>query len=106
MSSSYKVLYQGQLPSSIGVLVTVPALKQWIVKSFENVNNDVSPRTFSLYQNGTTASHIITSTAVSIPAGGSWQRNCDMTFNAGDTIAGVASVSGQLTFTVWGSEIG
>jgi len=108
MANTYKILYQGQLPSSVGVLATVPAAKEWIAKTMEVVNNDTtSAHTFSLYQNGGTATHIITPTAVSIPAGGAWQRDrVSMTFNTADTLQGVASTASQLTMTMWGDEIG
>lgn len=108
MSDSFQILYQGQLPNSVATLATVPGAKQWIVKTIEIVNNDTtSAHTFSLYHNGTTAAHIITPIAVSIPAGGAWQRyEVSMGFATGDTLAGVASSASLLTITTWGDQVG
>lgn len=106
MANTYKVLLQTQLPNAVATLATVGAAKMWIIKLITVVNNDGSIRTYALYVNGTTAAHIITPGAVSLPASGGASGDDDTrTLNAGDTLAGVASVASQLTITVYGDEV-
>ena len=71
------------------------------------VNTDTSARTFGLYIGGTAAANEVTSNVISLPAsGGSWEWNpSGMTLEAGQTIAGIASVATKLTLTVWGDEV-
>ncbi len=106
MANAFKVLYQGQLGNTVATLATVPALKSWIIKHITAVNNDASARTFGLYVGGTAAANVITPPAVSLPAGGGFDWcPCDITLEAGKTLAGGASVATQVTVTVFGDEI-
>jgi hypothetical protein len=59
-TETYQVLYQGQLPVTVGTLYTVPASTQTFVRSISIVNNDTSKRTFELLVNGTAAANRIT----------------------------------------------
>lgn len=68
-TETYKVLYQGQLDSSVGTLYTVPSSTTAFMKTITIVNNDTSVRTFSLYVNGTAASNKITPTYEIQPGG-------------------------------------
>lgn len=103
MAVSYKVLAQGQLPSSIGTLYTVPALTEAIIKSIRIVNNDGSSRTFSLNVNGTAAANRITGTITLNPEDTYVIEK--LTLGAAETLRGVASVATQLTYTVFGAEV-
>lgn len=106
MASSFKVLYQGQLPSSITTLATVPTGTQWIVKDISMVNTDSSDRTAALYHNGVTGTALITPPAVSIVAGGMYAfSGGSITFETGGTLAGVASSANKITVTVSGDEV-
>ncbi len=53
-TDSFKQLYQGQPPSSPTLLATVPADKQWLIRSIHVVNTDGSTQYFALFTNGTT----------------------------------------------------
>lgn len=65
----FKVLAQGQLPSSIGTIYTVPASTMAIVKSIHLSNPTGSAVTAKLAVNGTANSNVILP-AISIVAGG------------------------------------
>jgi hypothetical protein len=108
MADTFKVLYQGQLGSAVATLATVPALKQWIIKQIDAVNTDTSARTFGLCVNGTGAANRTTSDVISLPASGGFMiwDGMSITLNAGDTIAGGASVATKVTVTIHGDEIG
>lgn len=106
MADAFKVLYQGQLGSSVATLATVGGGKSWIIKTMTAVNNDSSARTFGIYIGGTTATKVVTPPAISIPAGGAWEwTEIGMTLEAAQTIAGGASVASQVTVTVFGDEV-
>jgi hypothetical protein len=67
---AYKILAQGQLPSSVGTLYTAPSATQTFIKSISLVNatgSDVSG--IKLYLTGTTAAKQITG-SLTIPANG------------------------------------
>jgi hypothetical protein len=105
MADAYKKLYQGQLPSSVGTLVTVGGSVSWIVKHITVVNNDTASRTFSLYRDGTAATNVITPPAMVVLAGGMQEWDGTMAFEASATIRGLASVATMLTVTISGDEI-
>lgn len=69
-AEDYKVLAQGQLPSSISTLYTVGTGLSALIKSIMVVNNDTSTRTFNLSRGGTSASNRLTPASLEIPAGG------------------------------------
>src|SRR5262245_41079979 len=105
MADTYKLLYQGQLGSSVATLATVGTGKMWIIKHMTVVNNDTSARTFALYRQGTAASNIITPPNMSIPASGMAEWDGTMSLNDAETIRGGASVATQLTLTIDGDEV-
>jgi hypothetical protein len=104
-TDAYKLLYQGQLPSSVGTLATVGGGVSWIIKHISIVNNDTSARTFALYRQGTADSNIITPPAMGIPAGGMSEWDGTMALAASETLRGVGSVASKLTVTVCGDEV-
>ena len=65
----YKVLVQGQLPSSITTLYTSPASTTAFIKTITIINNDTAVRTATLARGGTAAANRI-SPILEIPAGG------------------------------------
>lgn len=69
-AEDYKVLAQGQLPSSIDTLYTVGAGLTAFIKSIMVVNNDTATRTFSIARGGTAATNRLTPASLEIPAGG------------------------------------
>lgn len=69
-SENYKVLYQGQLPSSHTTLYTVGTGLTSLIKSMMIVNNDTATRNFNLARGGTAALNRITPLNLEIPAGG------------------------------------
>lgn len=104
MAKTYKKLAQGQLPSSVGTLYTVPASTTAIIRHIRLVNNDSSARTGALYHDGTTAAQIILPPA-SIVVGGWAEFDGVITMEAADTLSGLASVATQITYTIYGVEI-
>lgn len=66
---AYKVLAQGQLPSSIATLYTAPASTVGFIKTITIINNDTVARTVTLARGGTAAANRI-SPILEIPAGG------------------------------------
>jgi hypothetical protein len=106
MADTWKVLYQGQLGNSVATLATVGGGKTWLVSRVKAVNTDSVARTMGLYIGGTTASHAVTPTAISIPAGGGWEDDSPgWTLEAAQTIAGGASAATVVTVTVFGDEV-
>ncbi|MEO6077528.1 MAG: hypothetical protein ABIP54_01965, partial [Candidatus Andersenbacteria bacterium] len=68
---TYKVLYQNQLPSSVGLIYTVPTITTTMAKSIHIVNtNTAGPETFQLFRGGSTQAKAITP-VLTIPTGGS-----------------------------------
>jgi hypothetical protein len=59
---TYKVLYQGQLPSGAGTIYTATANGPTMVRSIDIVNTDTVARTFALYTGGTATTNQITPT--------------------------------------------
>jgi hypothetical protein len=59
---TYKVLYQGQLPSGAATIYTATANGPTFIRSIDIVNTDTVPRTFALYRGGTAAANQITPT--------------------------------------------
>lgn len=105
MADLYKLLYQGQLPSSVGTLATVGTGKMWIVKHITVINNDSAARTFALYRQGTAAANIITPPAMAIAAGGMAEWDGTMALNDAETIRGLASVATMVTISIDGDEV-
>lgn len=99
MTNTFKKLAQGQLPSSAGVLYTVPSLTQAIVKTIVLSNTSVSAQTVTVYMDGIGASNTIGS--LSIPAGGTatWTSNgWSVKDSTGATIStSVVALTGDVT---------
>lgn len=74
-TDSFKVLAQGQLPTSVTALYTVPATTQTIVKAMQLFNTTGAIVNFTLYVNGAVAANSIGS--INIPANGTaiWESN-------------------------------
>lgn len=68
-SNAYKVLAQGQLPSSAGTLYTAPGSTAALIQRIMLANTTAGAVTVSLYINGTAAGNLIVS--LSVPANGS-----------------------------------
>ena len=69
-TETYKVLYQGQLPSSATTIYTAPVSNVAFIRTIVVVNTDTVDQTFALYRGGTADSNKCTPT-YSISAGGS-----------------------------------
>lgn len=69
-TETYKVLYQGQLPSSATTIYTAPVSNVAFIRTIVVVNTDTVDQTFALYRGGTAGSNKCTPT-YSISAGGS-----------------------------------
>lgn len=104
MADTYGVLSQTQLPNAAAAQYTVPGATQAIVGSIVLVNTDASPRTVSLFVNGSGAANKILD-SVSIPANTRYVLNDVMTLAATNTIQGVADVAAKVTMTVFGLQI-
>lgn len=105
MTDKYTLLYQGQLPSTVGTLATIGAGKSWIIKNWVVINNDTVARSFALYRQGTAAANIITPPNTLIPAGGMAEWEGTITLFDAETLRGVASVASMLTITISGDEV-
>ena len=97
---AFKVLAQGQLPSSVGTLYTVPASTQTIVKAIHLVNGTASSVTAQLNVKGTAAANAILP-AITILAGGfavyaddGWNVYNDQGQKLGVGAAGAAGATG------------
>lgn len=106
MADSYKLLYQGQLPTTITTLATVPGAKSWIIKHMELVNTTAGDITFQLFRNGTTTAFAITPAGWIVYGGGKNEWDGTMALGTGETIAGVAGSGTSLNFVVCGDEVG
>src|SRR3989338_2713118 len=104
MTLTYKVLAQGQLPAIAGVLGTVPAGRQWIIKQIRLVNPTGTDRTFSLYVNGVADTNNIFPTT-NLVAGTIVDDVGTITLNAAETIQGVAAAATAVTYSIFGLEI-
>lgn len=100
-----KNLGQGQLPSSIGDLYTVPGATTAIIKSISYVNTDSVTRTANLYvlKSGTTARRIIP-LALSMSTGDTMLLDDVLTLGAGDKIQGDASAATVVDYIISGVE--
>ena len=104
MTDTYKKLDQRQVGNTATTLFTVGAAKQVIVKHIRVVNNDTSARTIRLWHDGSNPENAILP-VTSIRAGGWAEFDGTITMEAADTLVAQASVSGQVTITVYGLEI-
>lgn len=108
MATTWKSLADGQLPSSTGVLYTVPASTRTSITYFAITNTDTSPRTFNIYITRVSSSaRRIAGKDWSI-ADGDFVNICDapegIRLSPGDTISGDASVGSKLDYVICGVE--
>jgi len=104
MAEAWKKLAQGQLPSTVGTIYTVPASTETIIKHIVLSNPTGSDRTAALWHDGTTdAFNILPPTTI---VAGTWAEfDGVLTLEAGDTIAGDSDAATAVTFTIYGLEI-
>ncbi len=105
MASAFKVLAQGQLGNTVSTLATVGGGKSWVISKITVVNTDSASRTCGFYVGGTANTHSVTPETITIPAGGMAEWTGTETLEAGNTLAGGASVASKLTYTVFGNEV-
>lgn len=105
MADAYKTIYQGQLPNTATVLVTVGVAKSWIIKHMTFVNTTGGAVTFQLFKNGTTAAFAWNPSAVSIPANGMAEWDGTAALATGETIAAVASAATSISAIIEGDEV-
>jgi hypothetical protein len=105
MADAYKTLYQGQLPSTVGTLVTVGTGKAWIVKHMSFVNTTAGAITFQLFKNGSTGAYAITPAGMTIPANGMVEWDGTMAFAQAEYIAGVAGSATSVSVVIEGDEV-
>lgn len=104
MPDTYKRLYQGQVPSGVTLLYTVPSGATAIVKSIRAVNTTASGVTIKFWNGGTTNANVILP-AITIDAGGFADFDGTITMAASDTIYGQAGSSTSITVSIYGLEI-
>lgn len=105
MPDNYKVLAQGQLSSTAGVLYTVPGATETIISRIVLANTDgTNPHTATLYVNGTANANEIMP-ATSIDPGKRITDEGRMTLGATNTIQGKADAGTEITYTIFGLEI-
>lgn len=105
MADTYKILYQGQLPATVGTLCTVGVAKMWIIKHMTIVNVTTVERTFQLFINGTASANAITPT-MQIPGKSMAEWDGTQALNASEYLAGLCNEDGtSLTLTIDGDEI-
>jgi hypothetical protein len=103
MADAYKLLYQGQLPSTVATLATVGASKSWVIGHYVIRNPTGGAVSYELFRNGTTGPYSIDSGT--IPAGGKAEWDGKISMATGEYIAGVASSATSLTMTMDGDEV-
>ena len=104
------ILYPTNTPSTSGsTLYTVPASKSTIVKNIvlANTTGNESPISISVVPSGGSASpsnRILSNYAV--PANGIATLDCSIVMPTGTFLVGTNSISGAITVTISGVEIG
>ena len=99
-----KNLGDGRLPATTGILYTVPALTQTIIKTITLVNTDSATRAVNLFLKPSGTNRRIIPKDLSLGAGFSLETDRDYTLEAGDTIKGDASLAVVVEFTINGIE--
>jgi hypothetical protein len=106
VADTYTLIYQGQLPSSVATLFTVPGTPTaYIIKHWSVVNHDTVERTFTLYRGGTADTNRIVPAATVVPAGGMVEWDGTDCYGFDETFRGSASVASMLTLTVSGDKV-
>jgi hypothetical protein len=99
-----KALADGFLPIATGVLYTVPALTDTIIKTITLVNTDASPVDVNLYINSSGTNRKIIPSDMQLKAGYSLETDEEYTLEAGDTVRGDADTASVVDFTIHGVE--
>ncbi len=103
-SDTFKILAQGQLPSSIGTIYTCPAVAT-VVRHIAIVNADGSnSHTAELTIQGTSGAHQILP-PITILGGGYGNWDGVMCLTNAQTISGLADAGSVVTYTIFGDEI-
>src|SRR5436853_5399670 len=106
MARSYRKLAQGQLAAATGVLYTVPAGKQAIIRQIRLTNTDgAGPHQAFLFDGGTTAATAILQNQA-IVADDTFVIRDVICMDALATLQGKADAATKITYTVYGVEIG
>jgi hypothetical protein len=105
MAYTIKNLANGQLPSSLGDLYTVPTGTSAIIRSITLVNTNTTDETVNLYylQSGGTARRILPKD-LKLTAGNSLTVDVILTLGAGDKIQGVTTTASVVDFVISGVE--
>ena len=105
MAYTIKNLANGQLPSSLGDLYTVPSGTSAIVRSITLVNTNTTTETVNLYylQSGGTARRILPKD-LQLAVGNSLTVDIILTLSAGDKIQGQTTTASVVDFVISGVE--
>lgn len=96
-------IYQGQLPSTVGTLFTVPANTRYLIKALRISNTDNSAsRYFTVYDGGTAVSNEILGQMTLQPNEVYVEDPCFIVLEPAGTLHGVADAASAVTLTVYG----
>ena len=106
MAGTFKIkaLGEGQLPAATGVLYTVPASTQTIIKTMIFVNTNVAVRTINIFLKTGGTNRRIVPKDLSLKAQYLMETDQEYTLEAGDTVEGDASAASSIDFTIHGIE--
>jgi len=105
MAYTIKNLANGQLPSSLGDLYTVPSATSAITRSITLVNTNTTIETVNLYylQSSGTARRILPKD-LQLAAGNSLTVDVILTLGAGDKIQGATTTASKVDYVISGVE--
>jgi len=105
MAYTIKNLANGQLPSSLGDLYTVPSGTSAIIRSITLVNTNTTTETINIYylQSGGTARRILPQN-LQLAAGNSLTVDVILTLGAGDKIQGQTTTASKVDYVISGVE--
>ena len=102
MAVAIKALADGQLANSKGTIYTTPASTQTVVKNIILVNTGAGANTVNLYVKPGATSRRIIPEDLSIPAGGQFTMDTELTLEAADLIEGDAASAAEVDFVING----
>lgn len=106
MPEAYAVLAQGELPVAAGILYTVPALTETIVKHIMIVNQTAGALTITMWIDGNTDAELWVSPTFEIPANGAAEWSGSLSLETTVTIRGAtAGGANDITYIISGVEI-
>jgi hypothetical protein len=105
MAEAYMKLYQGQPGVAAGVVYTVPAATNAVIKHIRAVNTSTATAvTIGLFDGGSTADKRILPDVVLQP--GEWlEWDGLITMPTGATLQAIASVATTVTLTIYGLQL-